>query len=330
MRSFRGCLSLGVIILLGVALSTQSFGLEKYRVVIVPKLVGISYYDAVKRGIDQAAQELPDLQVTWSGPSQDRVEKQIELLEDAIRQRPQLIAVAANDPVAIVPVLKKASQAGIHVISWDGDADFREFFVNLVDYKEFAAKIVDLVAEGIAGEGEIAMITTTFAAQNQLRWIGEVKSLLYAKYPKVRILDIRAAGENTVEAYRITQDYLSSFPQLKGIIAFGAPNLPGVAMAVRDAGLAGRIAVVGNSTPNLMRPYLKDGTVRKVVLWNAVDHGYLTVHVAHQLLTGALEQGRAFSAGRLGPFVPKADRTSLEVALPILVFDRDNVDQYDF
>jgi ABC-type sugar transport system substrate-binding protein len=51
------------------------------RLVIIPKLVGIDYYDAVKKGIDDAARELPDVQVTWTGPTQDKVEKQIEIID---------------------------------------------------------------------------------------------------------------------------------------------------------------------------------------------------------------------------------------------------------
>ena len=50
----------------------------RHRIVIMPKLVGITYYDAVKTGIDAAARELPDVSVTWTGPTQDQVEKQIE------------------------------------------------------------------------------------------------------------------------------------------------------------------------------------------------------------------------------------------------------------
>jgi rhamnose transport system substrate-binding protein len=113
-------------------------------------------------------------------------------------------------------------------------------------------------------------------------------------------------------------------------VALGAPNLPGVARAVRDAGLAGKVAVVGNSTPNLMREFLKDGTVKTVLLWNAPDHGYLTVYSARQLLAGGLSVGKPFAAGRLGSFTPRRDAVSMQVALPVMVFTKDNVDQFKF
>lgn len=302
----------------------------RYRIVIMPKLVGIDYYDAVKTGIDAAAKELPDVAVTWTGPTQDQVEKQIDMIERLIPSRPDLIAVAANDPVAIAPVLVKAQRAGIHVMSWDADSNQREFFVNLVDFEAFGSQLVEALRREIGSQGDIAIVTTSFTASNQASWIGAMKRTIYARYPGLRIVDIRPAGESTEEAYRIAQDCLKSLPNLKGIVALGAPNYPGVVRAVRDAGLTGKVAVVGNSTPNQMRAYLKDGSVKTVLLWNAPDHGYLTVHSARQLLVGGLKAGQPFRAGRLGEFTPRGDAINLQVALPVMVFTKDNVDQFRF
>ena len=88
--------------------------------------------------------------------------------------------------------------------------------------------------------------------------------------------------------------------------------------------------MVGNSTPNLMREFLKDGTVKTVLLWNAPDHGYLTVYSAHQLLIGGLKPGQPFRAGKLGSFTPRKDAVSMQVALPVMVFTKGNVDQFKF
>ncbi|MGH8351996.1 MAG: substrate-binding domain-containing protein [Pseudomonas sp.] len=319
-----------ILFLFAVSFSAMGLAGETYRIVIMPKLVGIGYYDAVKQGVDAAALELPDLQVTWLGPTQDQVEKQIEMIERVIPSKPDLIAVAANDPVAIVPVLKKAQAAGIHVMSWDGDAKFREFFVNLVNFNDFGMALVEATQEEVGPQGDIALITTSFTAPNQSSWIEAIKKHIYAKYPGLNILDIRPAGESTEEAYRVAQDYLKTFPTLKGIVVLGAPNLPGAVKAVKEAGLVGKVAVVGNSTPNLMRGYLKDGSVKKVLLWNAPDHGYLTVYSAYRLLTGELRPDVEFKAGRLGAFTPLKDATNMQVALPVLVFTKENVDRYHF
>ncbi|MBI3144948.1 MAG: substrate-binding domain-containing protein [Pseudogulbenkiania sp.] len=330
MNRFLHAIVTSSLLILAASLPASAATTAKYRIVIMPKLVGIGYYDAVKQGVDAAARELPQMQVTWTGPAQDQVEKQIEIIEKLIPSKPNVIAVAANDPVAIVPVLKKARNAGIHVMSWDGDSQFREFFVNLVNFDDFGAQMVEATKAETGPKGDIAIITTSFTAPNQSSWIAAIKKHIYAKYPGLKIVDIRPAGESTEESYRIAQDYLKTLPNLKGIIALGAPNLPGAARAVKEAGRMGKIAVVGNSTPNLMRDYLKDGTVKKVLLWNAPDHGYLTVYSAYRLLSEGLKPEAPFKAGRLGNVTPQKDALNMQVALPVMIFTKDNVDNYHF
>lgn len=301
------------------------------RIVLIPKLVGIAYYDAVKQGVDEAARELPDVEVEWIGPAQAQVLRQVELIDALLKPRPPaLIAVATNDPVSIVPALERARAAGVRLMSWDADNPRREFFVNLVDYDGFGTALAEALHDQVPAPADIAIVTTTFTAPNQLRWVNAFKRALRDRGWAYRLLDIRPAGENTEEAGRVASSLLRMHPGLRAIVALGTPNLPGVAQAVRDAGAAGRIAVIGNSTPRAMREYLKDGTVRVVLLWNARDHGYLTVHAARQLLRGGFGAGRPFTAGRLGSFTPQPDEQNLQVALPVLRITRDNVDSFDF
>ena len=51
---------------------------------------------------------------------------------------------------------------------------------------------------------------------------------------------------------------------------------------------------------------------------------------ARELLRGGLKAGQAFNAGKLGQFAPRKDAVSMQIALPVLVFSKDNVDQFDF
>lgn len=315
---------------LALALPTAALAADKIKVVIMPKLVGIDYYNAVKAGIDEAVKELPDVEVVWTGPTQAQVEKQIEMIESLIPTKPAVIAVASNDPAAIAPVMKKAKAAGIKVMSWDGDSDFRDFFVNLVDYDEFGTALAEAMVKEIGPKGDIAIITTSFTAPNQTRWIEAIKKTIAAKYPGLKIVDTRAAGESTEKSFKTAQDYIKSKPDLKGIIVLGVPNVPGAIDAVKQAGKAGKIAVVGNATPNMMRGYIKDGTIRSTLLWSAPDHGYLTVYAARELATNGVTVGKPFKAGRMGSFTPKADKISSSVALPVMVFDKDNVDKFNF
>ena len=303
---------------------------DKTKIVVMPKVVGIDYYNAVKQGVDEAAKELGDkVEVTWQGPTEATVDKQIEMLE-IIPTQPDVICIAANDPDAIKPTLEKAEKAGIKVVSWDADANTRDIFVNLVDYTTFGNAIIDSMADQIGEEGDIAIITTTFTAVNQVLWIDAIKARIEEKYPNINIVDTREAGEDTQKANTLASDLMKSYSDLKGIIALGAPNLPGAVDAVVSAGKTGDVVVCGNSTPNTMKSYLKDGSIRDVQLWSAPDHGYLTVYTAYTLATSGIEAGKAFEAGKLGEFTPEKDDLSMNISLPLVEFTKDNVDDFDF
>ena len=215
---------------------------DKTKIVVMPKVVGIDYYNAVKQGVDEAAKELGDkVEVTWQGPTEATVDKQIEMLETIIPTQPDVICIAANDPDAIKPTLEKAEKAGIKVVSWDADANTRDIFVNLVDYTTFGNAIIDSMADQIGEEGDIAIITTTFTAVNQVLWIDAIKARIEEKYPNINIVDTREAGEDTQKANTLASDLMKSYSDLKGIIALGAPNLPGAVDAVVSAGKTGDV-----------------------------------------------------------------------------------------
>ena len=69
---------------------------------------------------------------TWDGPTGLDASKQNELVETWITRGVDVIAVSVESRAGISTVLRKARQRGIHVVTWDADAepDAREFFVN--------------------------------------------------------------------------------------------------------------------------------------------------------------------------------------------------------
>ncbi len=306
--------------------------LAKTKILIMPKLVGIPYYNAVKQGVDQATNELKaDTTVIWQGPTTDQVDKQIEMLDNAISAKPSVIAVAADDPAAIVPVLKKAKAAGSHVMTWDGDADYREVFVNFVNYDAFGANLVEEMVKQVGETADVAVVTSTLTAPNQSAWLAAMRKTIADKHPGIKIVDVKPSQEDQQLAFQQTQDLLKSRPDLKGIFAITTAALPGAAEAVKQMGLTGKIAIVGNSTPNAIRDYIKGGQIKSAVLWDPVAHGYLTVYTAHELATSGLAADKEFTAGHLGKFKPFNTDKGLQVLLgEPLIFTKDNIDNYHF
>ena len=98
----------------------------------MPKLIGIGYFNATSKGIQDAAKELGNVKAKTDGPTEAKIDEQIKFIDNYITSGVDGILFAANDPVAIAPVLKKALSKGIHVIGYDANStpDAREWFVN--------------------------------------------------------------------------------------------------------------------------------------------------------------------------------------------------------
>ncbi|WP_159792742.1 substrate-binding domain-containing protein [Puerhibacterium puerhi] len=302
------------------------------RVAVIPKINGIPYYEVVKKGVDEAAAELgDDVEVIWNGPSTDEASQQIQIIQNMVNAKVDVIAIAANDEAAVAPALKAAEAAGVKVMSWDGDADVRDVFVQLVDPAAFGAQLADLMGEQVGGAGDVAIITSTFTAPNQVAWIDGIEKELAAKYPDIDVVTTVESGEDQQRAMQQATDLIQSNPDLKGLFAVTTAALPGAAQAVENLGLSGKVAVVGNSTPNAIRQYFKSGTLKSAALWNPADHGYLVVETAYALAHGDVATDQAFEAGRLGEYSPEKDDAGLRITLsPPLVFTADNIDDYDF
>jgi ABC-type sugar transport system substrate-binding protein len=104
---------------------------------------------------------------------------------------------------------------------------------------------------------------------------------------------------------------------------------PAAADAVTQAGLCGEVAVVGLALPSAMKPYVNDGCVQSVVLWNAVDLGYAAVYVMRAVVDGTFQPGDTeIEAGRLGTLQVV---NGSEVLLgPPFIFTADNINDFDF
>jgi ABC-type sugar transport system substrate-binding protein len=299
------------------------------KIGVMPKLVGISYFNASGRGARKAAEEL-GLDLDYDGPSVDSTEEQVKMVDRWIAQGYDMIAVAPNDPELIAPALRRAHDAGITVVTWDADANptssLREAFVNQAPVEAIGTTLVDILGEAIGGEGKVVILTGSATAPNQTAWIEVMRRRMDDKFPKLELLETLVSDEDQAKAYRLARDVINAHADLKGIWAITSVSLPAAAKAVRDAGKAEQVYVTGLSLPSVMREYVEDGTIKKFVLWNPVDLGYLTVHAAKRLHDHDLAPGE-HSIGRL-----KNIRISPgEVLLgPPQVFDRANLGQFDF
>jgi ABC-type sugar transport system substrate-binding protein len=305
---------------------------EDIVLVDVPKLVGIGYFAATTLGQQQAAEELGNVTVTTDAPTEANIDEQITFIDNYITQGVDGILFAANDPVAIAPVLRKALESGIHVVGYDANSepDAREWFVNQAEFNGIAKALLDSLAEEKGEDASFGIVTSTFTTPNQARWIAEMWAYAGECWPDMTWLETLEAQEDNNLSFEQANTLIDKYGEdLDGIFGMTSVATPAAADAVTQAELCGEVAVIGLAVPNAMKPYVNDGCVKSVVLWNPVDLGYAAVYMMRAVVDGTLQPGDTeVEAGRLGTLQIV---NGSEVLLgPPFIYTEENINDFDF
>ncbi len=297
-------------------------------IAMMPKAKGDPYFVSCRVGAEEAAREL-GVELIWDGPTSLDAARQNELVENWITRKVDVIAVAVENRGGISSVLRKARERGIKVLTWDADAepDARDFFVNQATSEGIANTLTDEAARLLGGKGEFAIITGALSAANQNEWIAFIKKRQAEKYPNLKLATIRPSDDDRDKAFAETQTIMRVYPNVKLVMAISAPAVPGSAEAVRQANRHD-VNVIGLSLPNMNKPYVHDGWVQTVVLWNTKDLGYLTVLAGSLITQNKISSSTAsFEAGRLGTIQIRG--TEIILGAPVM-FTKANIDRFDF
>ncbi len=299
----------------------------------VPKLVGIGYFNATSQGIQEAAEELGNMTGRTDGPTEANIDDQIAVIENYISSGSvQGILFAANDPVAISPVLKRALEEGIHVVGYDANSqpDAREWFVNQAEFNGIAKAMIDSMAAEKGEDAQFGIVTSTFTTPNQARWIAEMQAYQESCFPEMGWLETLEAQEDAVQSFNQANTLINKYgDDLDGIFGMTSVATPSSADAVTQAGLCGEVAVIGLATPNDMKPYVDADCVKSVVLWNPIDLGYAATYVLRAAAEGTLTaDSSTVSAGRLGD-LQIVNGSEVLLGAPF-IFTAENINDFNF
>ena len=311
--------------------SSEGGGDGESTVTFLPKNLGNPYFDTSAKGGKAAVEEFGG-KFSEVGPEKASPDAQVPFINTAAQQGVNALVVSANDPKAIGDALNEARDAGTKVVTFDSDTepDYRDLFINQASAEGIAKVQVDMIAEQIGDEGDIAILSAAANATNQNAWIKSMEADLKANHPDINLVDTVYGNDDDQTSFDKTSALLQKYPDLKGIVS---PTTVGIAAAARyvsDSDFKGKVKVTGLGTPNQMRKYVENGTVDEFALWNPEDLGYLAAFAAKALVDGDItgKEGDSFKAGKLGDFTVEKDATVL-LGDPFK-FNKDNIGDFDF
>src|SRR5262245_7309400 len=302
---------------------------RQLTIAFMPKSKGNAYFMACRAGAEQAAKDL-NVKLLYDGPTEPDPAKQNEIVETWITRGVDVIAAACENREGISTALRKAQAKGIKVITYDADAlpDSRSFFVNQATPEGIGNALMDEAARLLNGSGEYAIITASLTAGNMIEWQRAIEKRNSEKYPNMKRAALRPCDDLKDKAFAEATAIMNANPNVKLLMNICSPAVPGAAEAVKQAGKAGQVKVIGLGLPSENRRYVKEGVTDTVILWKVQDLGYLTIEAAAALAKGELKPGATrFPSRRAGSVEIQGDNLLLGVPF---IFNKANIDQFDF
>jgi len=292
------------------ALMTTTASAETLRIALVVKALGIGFFEAAHRGAQEAAAELGDVEIIYTGPTDTTAEGQIEVINALIAQGVDAIAISANDKDAVVPALQRAMERGITVISWDSGVapEGRMMHLNPSSPALIGNTIIKLAADHLPEGGDVAILSASATATNQNIWIEEAKKAL-PNFPGINLVAVVYGDDLADKSYREAQGLMATHPNLRAIIAPTTVGILAAAQAVTDAGKIGQINVTGLGLPSEMAGAVESGATKSFAIWNPIDLGYAATMLSYNLVRGnaTAAPGAEIGMGRMGTAILDAN-----------------------
>ncbi|MEA2779410.1 MAG: simple sugar transport system substrate-binding protein [Rhodospirillaceae bacterium] len=258
-----------------------------YKIPTVVKISGIQWFNRMDEGVKKFAKDTGNNSYQV-GPQKADAQLQVQLLEDMIAQKVDAITVVPFSPEAVEPVLKKALDHGIKVVSHEAsnikNADYDiEAFKN----GDYGAHLMDALAKCMNEDGQYAVFVGSLTSKSHNEWVDGAIARQKEKYPKMELVGSKnETYDNQQNAYAKTQELLRTYPKIKGFEGSASTDVAGIGLAIEERGMQDKTCVVGTSLPSIAAQYLDSGSVKMISFWDPADAGYVMQKVAVMDLNG--------------------------------------------
>ncbi len=261
---------------------------DQLEIVMVVKLEGVAWFDNMRLGIERFNDEHPDVNCYQIGADTADPAAQVALVNDLVAKGVDAILVVPNDPESLVPVFKKANDAGILTFTHEASNQKQiSFDVEAFDNEAYGRHMADVMAEWMGEEGVWQPFVGHLTSPTHNQWVDGEIAQVSDKYPNLKMATDRVEDqENQQIAYEKSLELLKTYPEIKALMGSAMSTAPGAAAAIEEKGLIGKVAAFGTCLPSVAGDYLESGAAQSIHFWVPADAGYVTAMAAYKTLKG--------------------------------------------
>lgn len=324
-------------------------------VAFIPKITGNAFFESANDGAQKYAKDW-GFTVDYLGSSSASASDQVGIINQAVANGVDALCISTVDAVGVSDALKKATDAGIVVTTWDSDAqpEDRTLMVSQGTPEILGQMLVDMSVDGLKQRGKdpsadkitYAWHYSQATVTDQNSWQVAAEAIIKKDYPNWENVhpDNYYSNQDAEQAKTVGAAVLSAFPDIDLIICNDSTALPGQLAAAEDAGYdAQKITITGFASPQSIKSYCENGTIYNWGLWDCAVQGAMGCYVAAYLAAGnTVKVGDTISIPSIGDVKVEANDSISEgattgdenngvVLLPErLVFTKDNMNDYNF
>ncbi len=309
---------------------------SEWTIGVVTKDNTAAWFKRMEVGVNEYGEEM-NINVIQKGPANADAASQVQVIEDLIAQGVDALAVVPIDPGAIEASLQNALSQGIAVVTHEASNQENTLFdIEAFTSEDFGASIMDSLSAAMGEKGKYATMVGYTTSTTHMEYAEAQKARQEEAYPEMELINggevPSAESEESVDvAYEKAKELLKAYPDLKGFTGVASTDSPGIANAVEELGLSGKVSIVGVGTPNEFSDYIKAGTINELLLWDPKDAGYAMVSVAAKILAGEeITEGSDLGVTGYEKVQILEGTNKTIIGNAPLKIDASNIDEYDF
>jgi simple sugar transport system substrate-binding protein len=253
----------------------------------VVKIAGINWFNRMEEGVKKFGADT-GINASLVGPAEADAAQQIPIIEDLIAQGVDALCVVPMDPTQLDPVLQKAMDAGITVITHEAsNQNNMHWDIEAFDNMAFGAGLMDRLAASMGEEGEYAVFVGSLGSKTHNEWVDGGINRQKEAYPNmVMVGDKNESFDDAEIAYQKAKEILAAYPNIKGFQGSASTDVAGIGRAIEEAGLQDVVSVVGTSLPSIAGDLLTTGAIDAIGFWDPAVAGEACNKLAQMHIAG--------------------------------------------
>ena len=307
---------------------------KEYTIATVVKVDGIAWFDRMRDGVKQFGDDTGH--DTWMvGPSQADAAAQVQIVENLIAQGVDAICIVPFSVEAVEPVLKRARERGIVVISHESsNLQNADYIIEAFDNFAYGAQLMSVLGKSMNGEGEYVATVGSLTSKSQNEWIDGAIDYQKKNFPKMKLALKRLETYDDANTdYNKLKEVLTAFPKLKGIVGGPMPTSAGAGRLIAERGLNGKIFFSGTGLVSVAGEYLKNDNIQYIQFWDPAAAGYAMNELAVMALNkknDEIKAGVDLGLDGYTDLITPTERKNLLYGAGWVGVTKENMNEYNF